>query len=329
MSDQSTPKDIEYATGATWPVADQASVLREMMKRRNEQREAVARVAVEATATESPDDVEADIKSRSGAMTIAVSGGKGGVGKSNVALNLALALAQLDRQVVLIDANSGHGNADLLCGLNGYWSFEHILTGVRTVEQVLLEGPSGLQILPAADQLCGLGSQQFPPSATEQLRDLELASDVLVIDAGIAANEPIRRMIGSTDCVLLVTSPESTSVADTYATIKHLANTTTDIRIAVNMTRSAEQGQAIFHRIQQTTKSFLDRDISFAGAIPIDRTVVEAVDNRQPFITVAADGAASRCIRQLADDISESVSTIHPDTFFERLTEHLPQRSAA
>jgi flagellar biosynthesis protein FlhG len=322
MSNQSTPQDIKDASVATRPVADQASVLREMMQRKIS--EAEAHAASQAV-KQGPQDV---VASRPRAVTIAVSGGKGGVGKSNVALNLAIALAQLDRQVVLIDANSGHGNADLLCGLNGYWSFEHALSGVRSIDQVLLDGPGGLRILPAADQLSQFGSHQPSAAFIEQLRNLESLSDVLVIDAGIAANESIRQMVGTSDCVLLVTSPEPTSIADTYATIKHLAGVTTDIRVAVNMAQSAEQGQAVFHRIQQTAQSFLDCDITFAGAIPLDRSVVEAVTNRRPFVSDNPDCSAARCLRQLAESLVDNVPAAHTNLFFERLLEH-SQRTAA
>ena len=334
MSEHSTPKEIEYATGATWPVDDQAMVLRKIMQQRQElakeqddQKNQVADGHVDESITKQPTPVESAATRK--AIVIAVSGGKGGVGKSNVSLNLSIALTQSEHKVLLIDANAGHGNADLLCGLNGYWNLEHVLSGTRTTEQVLLDGPDGLKILPGAEQLASLEQQSPSDHVVSQLNALETEFDYIVIDAGIAANKSIRQMIGAADCVLLVTSAEPTSIADTYATIKHLSKTNTDIRVAINMSTTFEQGWSVFQRIQQTTQSFLKRDVEFVGSIPLDQSVVDAVNNQQPFVNNPTSSPAGRSLLQISNGIVESTKAHDEQLFFERILAPPNQRAAA
>ncbi|MDB4614180.1 P-loop NTPase [bacterium] len=349
MTNPSTPKDIEYATGGTWPAGDQAAVLRSMVAKQKLAAEARLAAANER-GVEIPTDALTDIPTVSefelhgeettesgDAMdivqpvcptTIAVSGGKGGVGKSNLCLNIAICLAEQGNNVVLIDANRCHGNVDLLCGLNGYWSLEHVVSGVRPIEDVLLDGPHGLRILPASDQFVDLNQSHASQNTIQQLFELEDECDYVLIDAGIASDEALRQMIGLTDATLLVTSPEPTSIADTYATIKQLSHVQSDIRVAVNLTRSAEQGQAVFDRIDQTTKSFLEVGVRFAGAIPFDHSVFDAVSEREPVCIRSPDSLAAKCISHLTELLQETRPK-NTSTFLDRFLKPDTHQSAA
>jgi flagellar biosynthesis protein FlhG len=156
--------------------------------------------------------------------TIAVTSGKGGVGKSHLALNLAVALAQRGRRVCLLDGNLGLGSLDLLCGLNGYWNLAHVVTGARRLEDVILDGPAGIHLIPGASGLTDLAD--CPPHVQSQLlsqlESLEHEHDVLLIDTGSGIHQLVRQFAQATDDVLVVTTPEPTSIADAYATIKAL-----------------------------------------------------------------------------------------------------------
>ena len=237
------------------------------------------------------------------AHTIAVTSGKGGVGKSNIALNLAIALSEMDLSVSLIDANLGLGNIDLLCGLNGYWNFSHVVTGARTLEDVVLEGPNGIRVIPGLGDLEKL--PEFPTAIQKeilgQLGGIEKTSDVLVFDTGTGAHNLTRRLVSAADFALLVTTPEPTSVADAYATIKSFSlSNKANFQVLVNQTDSNRKARAILERLQQTTRLFVRTGIDSAGFISRDIHVPQAVEARVPFIVTNPQCPASQEIRQLA-----------------------------
>ena len=267
-------------------MTDQANTLRDLIERRQ---------SSEIEDVSEADDVMAH--------TIAVTSGKGGVGKSNIALNLAIALSEMDLSVCLIDANLGLGNIDLLCGLNGYWNFSHVVTGARTLKDVMLEGPKGIRVLPGLGDLEKL--PEFPTAIQKeivgQLGDIEKTSDVLVIDTATGLHGLTRHFVSAADFALLVTTPEPTSVADAYATIKSFSlSKQADFQVLVNQTESNQKGRAVLDRLQQTTRLFVRTGMESAGFIPRDNHVPQAVDARVPFIVTNPRCPASRGIRQLA-----------------------------
>jgi flagellar biosynthesis protein FlhG len=237
------------------------------------------------------------------AHTIAVTSGKGGVGKSNIALNLAIALSEMDLSVCLLDANLGLGNIDLLCGLNGYWNFSHVVTGARTLEDVMLEGPKGIRVIPGLSDLEKLA--ELPPAIQKeiigQLVDIENTSDVLVIDTGIGAHNLTRRLVSAVDFAILVTTPEPTSVADAYATIKSFSLVKeAHFQVLVNQSESNQKARSVLERLQQTTRLFARTGIEPAGFILRDDHVPQAVEARVPFLVTNPQCPASQGIRQLA-----------------------------
>jgi len=142
------------------------------------------------------------------ARTIAVTSGKGGVGKSNIALNLAIAMAGNDTSVCLLDANLGLGNIDLLCGLNGYWNLLHVVTGARTLADIVLDGPAGIHVVPGASGLIDAVdvSASAQREILDQLEELERTHDYLLIDTGTGIHQSVRRFLNAADVVLVVTT---------------------------------------------------------------------------------------------------------------------------
>lgn len=254
------------------------------------------------------------------ARTIAVTSGKGGVGKSNISLNLAIALARLDQKVCLIDANLGLGNVDLLCGLNGYWNLSHVMSGARTIEEITLEGPDGVHVVSGAGGLADLN--ECPPPAQrdiiEQLSRVEQTHDLIVIDTGTGIHKLIRRFVAAADIALIVTTPEPTAIADAYATVKSFSgNTTVDLNVVVNQAESVRQAHAIVDRLKQTARMFLKTDLTQAGYIPTDPHVVAAVASRVPFLVSHPDCPASEAVNQLARRLQHRAShrPVHPPFF--------------
>ena len=258
------------------------------------------------------------------ASTLAVTSGKGGVGKSVIALNLAIALARAGQRVSLLDANLGLGSIDLLCGLNGYWNLSHVISGARTLEEITLTGPEGVHVIPGASGVtdvadCPLAAQK---DILAQLARLEFNHDFLIIDTATGIYRSVRQFVAAADTVLVVTSTEPTSIADAYATLKSLMSMPEPCtpEILVNQAESAEQAREIVARLQQTAKTFVHSRVTGSGCILRDPAVVESVFRRVPLMVGSPDSTAAQAIDQIARRlISSRVQRQTGQTFFERL----------
>lgn len=241
------------------------------------------------------------------AQVWALTSGKGGVGKSVIAVNLAVALARTGRRVCVLDAASGVGNIDLLFGLNGYWNLSHVLTGARRLDEIVLRGPEGVDILPGCSSLTRLTAQRTDRSyaaLAEQMASIEDTYDVILLDAGAWLNEPMRQVVQMADRVLVVTTPEPTAMADAYATIKDWQASplgADQLRLLINKSESAVEAQAVQARLQQTSQLFLQCQIEPAGWIPEDPMVRHSVSHRIPVVLSHPESPASRALQQLSN----------------------------
>jgi flagellar biosynthesis protein FlhG len=268
--------------------------------------------------------------SRRRAHTVAVASGKGGAGKSNIALNLAIRLAQTDHKVCLLDANMGLGNLDLLCGLNGYWNLAHVISGARDLSEIMLSGPAQVHVIPGASGLIDVAD--CPPSAQReilaQLETIEYSHDFLIIDTGTGIHKTVRQFVSAADTILVLTTPEPTSIADAYAMIKALGNSRESARpmILVNQADSIEQARGIILRMQETARTFLHTTVDSAGSIPRDPQVPRAVHRRVPFVMESPHCPAAQGIEQLARRvINLSQRSRQPQTYFSQFREILPR----
>lgn len=307
------------SSNAVMPRRDQARGLRELIEQR------AAFTAASATAASAT-------AARTSCRTIAVTSGKGGVGKSHLALNLAVALAEEGASVCLLDGNLGLGNIDLLCGLNGYWNLSHVVTGARTLQDVLLEGPAGVHVIPGASGItevadCPLSAHR---DILRQLEELEVTHDFLLIDTGSGIHRLVRQFSTAADQTLIITTPEPTAIADAYATVKSLSATLgPELQVVVNQADAPEQARRIIDRLQQTARMFLHVDLGSAGFVPRDPSVVQAVIQRTPFLLGTPFSPAARAVRQLAQRIrgGARVSST-PGTFFSRLWRRIDREAA-
>jgi flagellar biosynthesis protein FlhG len=255
-----------------------------------------------------------------------VTSGKGGVGKSNLALNVGIALAEAGHSVCVLDANLGLGNLDLLCGLNGYWNLSHVISGARTLREIRLDGPGGIHLIPGASGLtavadCTASAQQ---EILQQLEELEQEHEFLLIDTGTGIHHAVCQFVTAADLGLVVTTPEPTAIADAYATLKAFSAQpgVPDLEVLVNRADSAEQARDIVARLQRTTRLFLRNEVRSAGHIPDDTHVVQAVKRQTPFRVAFPHCPASRAVDTLARRINNLLhrdSKPEPTTFFNRL----------
>jgi flagellar biosynthesis protein FlhG len=236
---------------------------------------------------------------------IVVSGGKGGVGTTTIAVNLAIALVQRGSRTVLVDADTHGSDARILCQLDELYTIADVLSARRTVRESLQPGPGGLQVLPGAWAEGDIS--EFPPQSQErlidQLRDLGNRADCVVVDAGNGPNRLIKRLWQAADLVLLVTTSELASVMDAYASIKVLAAGDDSIRIqpVVNMTPTPAEVDEVFGRLNRACLRFLGIHLDAADWLPADPQVVLAGKAEKPFVLSAAACPAARQLKRLAE----------------------------
>jgi flagellar biosynthesis protein FlhG len=254
-----------------------------------------------------------------GCRSLAVTSGKGGVGKSVLALNLAVALQQLGQRVCLLDASFALGHLELLCGLNSYWNLTHVLSGARHLDDVLLDGPGGIHLIAGLGGLVD-GSQQAA-WLWSTLETLEARYDWLIVDTGGGGSRLVRPLVTAADDALVVTTPEATALADAYAAVKSLAGANgPELGVIVNQAASAEQASKILDRLAATARHFLHVQIGVGTWVPSDPAVPQSVHRRQPFVVNDPQGDASRSVRRLAARLAGRAAGLPASpTYFRRL----------
>ena len=241
---------------------------------------------------------------RAPATRIAVTSGKGGVGKTSLTINLAVAMARLGHRVGVLDADFALGNIDVALGLTPAAHLGAVLDGTRTVSEITLDGPSGVRVIPAGSGVRALTSiddekwSRLVQAVEEAARDL----DFLLFDTATGISDAVLDVVGLADYVLVVTSFDPASVVDAYALIKLVTagDRGKPIGIVVNTARNAEEGDLVFRQISLAADRFLGRTIRYDGHVLEDRSVKDSALAQVPLMGGDSAGPASRDIRRLA-----------------------------
>ena len=238
---------------------------------------------------------------------IAVTSGKGGVGKTHVAANLAVLAARAGRRVLLVDADLGLANADLVLGVDPAAHVGHLLDGSASAEDVLARGPHGLSILGAASGIQELTEldDHAKLRLVEALDTLDHRFDLVLVDCGAGIGDNVVFFAGAAQEALLVVTPEPTSLSDAYATVKVLSATAGVPRFGVVANQAADfQGRDVFRRLTQITSRFLaSAQVSYLGSIPRDESVPRALHCRRPLVDLFPRSPASRAFDALHQKI--------------------------
>lgn len=245
------------------------------------------------------------------ASIVAISSGKGGVGKTHITTNLAIALAEAGFRVCVFDADVGLANINILIGVQPRHTVEDILLDEAGVDEVLIEGPAGIKILPAASGIEKLGNapQAERSHVVGALHQLEKQFDYLLIDTSAGISNSVLDFVQSSDETTIIITPEPTSMTDAFTLIKTLKRRgyPGGISVIVNMAPPGDDGQRLFNRLDTACAKYLNLHLDYLGNIPLDRAVTSAVVQQTPLLLLKPDSPASRSIRTIADRFAKSI----------------------
>jgi flagellar biosynthesis protein FlhG len=259
---------------------------------------------------------EADRPRKPHSRVIAITSGKGGVGKTNIVANLGYALSRLEKKVMILDADLGLGNLDVLLGIAPKFNISHVIRGERSLTEILQEGPGRMQILPAAS-----GIQELTQLTHEQkmqvLTDLDRLiddMDVLLIDtaAGISSNVMDFNVMAQE--IIVVVSPEPTSITDAYALMKILSLKYSEksCKLVVNMAASPKEAQDVFHQLELVTDRFLDIHVDYLGCVLRDDKLGRGVKQQRLVSELYPESRSGRCFGELAKRVIRLAPSSRP-----------------
>jgi flagellar biosynthesis protein FlhG len=260
-------------------------------------------------------------------QVVAVTGGKGGVGKTNVSVNLGVALCKLGRRVTLLDADLGLANVDVLLGLKPRRNLADVLEGHATLAEVVVPGPSGLRIVPAASgtqAMVQLGPREHA-GLISAFSEIAHQMDVLIVDTAAGISDEVISFLLAAQEIIVVVCNEPTSITDAYALIKVLNSQygVKRMRVLANMVRSQQEGKSVFAKLVTVTERFLEVTLEYAGWIPFDEHVRRSVQRQRAVVDAYPSSKASQSFMDLAREVDRwpvpAAPRGHLEFFVERL----------
>ncbi|MCP4979183.1 MAG: MinD/ParA family protein [Gammaproteobacteria bacterium] len=268
-----------------------------------------------------------EMKSQNPVRVIAVTSGKGGVGKSNVTVNLAVTLAQSGEKVMVMDADMGLANIDVLLGLNPGMNLSHVINGECSLEETIIEGPSGIKIVPASSGLASM-SDLTPAQNAGVIRsfsELTEPVDILLIDTAAGLSDSVVSYTRAAREVIVVVCDEPASITDAYAMIKVMNRNygVERFHVLANQAHGVQQGRELYNKLSRVSQKFLDVTLNFIGSVPYDECLKKAVQKQKSVVEAFPRSPSALAFKQIAKKTQKwplpSSMEGHLEFFIERL----------
>ena len=261
---------------------------------------------------------------------IAVTSGKGGVGKTNVSVNLSVALSRMGHKVMLMDADLGLANVDVQLGIHPEHNLSHVLDGTCTLDEVVVEGPAGVRIVPAASGIKHMAelSPQENAGVIRAFSDLPFDVDTLVVDTAAGISDSVVTFSRASNEIIVVVCDEPASITDAYAMIKVLSRDygVNRFHVLSNMVSSAREGRQLYAKMAAVTDRFLDISLGYMGHVPRDEHLRKAIQRQKAVVEAYPGSPAGRSFGDLAQRVEKwplpQSSQGHLEFFVERLVQY-------
>lgn len=247
-------------------------------------------------------------KKKGSAKVITVTSGKGGVGKTSLSVNLAIQLARMGKQVVIFDADFGLANIEIMLGLRPRYTLADLMYRGKDIGDIIMRGPENIGFISGGSGIRELSnvSRDQVFSLIQKLDDLDRQADVIIIDTGAGISDTVLEFVAASEEVLLVATPEPTSVTDAYALMKVLDQRTafqldrTIVKLVANQVREEWEATELFEKLSAVAAKFLDIEVEYLGAVPYDKYMQRAVMRQDPVCISHPEARAARAVKRMA-----------------------------
>lgn len=260
-------------------------------------------------------------------QVITVTGGKGGVGKTNIAANLSVAMANRGKKVLVMDADLGLANMDIILGVEAKYNLSHVISGEKNINEIIIEGPSGIRIIPAASgvqKMSEMGYREYV-GIIHEFSNINYSPDVLVIDSAAGIASDVIAFSRASHDVIIVVCDEPASITDAYALIKILdrEHGVKKFRVMANMVKTHADGRNLFNKLMKVTDRFLDVALDYVGAVPYDEYLKKAIQKQKPVVNLYPRSPVSMALSKYVEKTSKwpvpETPNGHIEFFLERL----------